>query len=40
MGKSLENMGTGENFLNYNSNGMCYEIENEQMVPHKLAKLL
>jgi hypothetical protein len=30
-------MGTGENFL---SNGLCCKIENQQMGPHKIAKLL
>ena len=37
-GKSLEDMGTGGKFLN--GTGLCCTIENQQMGPHKIAKLL
>ena len=40
VGKSLEDMGTGEKFLNRTRNGLCYKIENQHMGPHKIAKLL
>jgi hypothetical protein len=39
VGKSLEDMGTGKKFLN-NNNGLCCKIQNQQMGPHKTAKLL
>ena len=38
MCKSLKDMGIGEKFLN--SNGLCCKIENRQMGPHKITKLL
>jgi hypothetical protein len=38
VGKSLEDMGTEEKFLD--SNGLCYKIKNRQVGPHKIAKLL
>jgi hypothetical protein len=40
VGKSLENMGTGEKFLNRTAIGLCCKIKNQQMGPHKIAKLL
>jgi hypothetical protein len=40
VGKSLEDMGTGEKNPEQNSNGLCYKIENGQMGLHKIAKLL
>jgi hypothetical protein len=38
VGKSLEDMGTGEKLLN--SDGLCYKVENRQMGTHKIAKVL
>jgi hypothetical protein len=38
LGKTLEDMGRGGKFLN--SNGLCCNIKNLQMEPHKIAKLL
>jgi hypothetical protein len=40
VGKTLENMGTGEKNPKQNSNGLCCKIKNQQMGPHKIAKLL
>ena len=40
VGKSIEDMGTGEKNPKQNSNSWCYEIKNQQMEPHKIAKLL
>jgi hypothetical protein len=40
VGKSLNYMGTGEKIPEQNTNGLCYEIKNHQMGPHKIAKLL
>jgi hypothetical protein len=40
VGKSLEVMGTGEKILEQNTNGLCCKIKNQQMGPHKTAKLL
>jgi hypothetical protein len=40
VGKSIEDMGTGEKIPKQNSNGLCCKIENRQMGPHKIAKLL
>jgi hypothetical protein len=36
--QSLNHIGTGEKFLN--TNGLCCKIKNQQMGPHKIAKLL
>jgi hypothetical protein len=38
--KSLEDMGTGEKITEQNSNDLYHKIENLQMGPHKIAKLL
>jgi hypothetical protein len=38
VGKSLKHIGTGQKFLNTNS--LCSKIQNQQMGPHKFAKLL
>ena len=41
VGKNLKDMGTGENFLNRIAKlGLHCDIENQQMGPHKIAKLL
>ena len=40
VGKSLEDMGTREKIPKQNSNGLCCKIKNQQMGPHKIAKLL
>jgi hypothetical protein len=40
VGKILDDMGTGEKILTRTSNGLCFKIENQQMEPHKIAKLL
>jgi hypothetical protein len=40
VGKSLEDMGTEEKILEQNTNGLCCKIKNQQMGPHKIAKLL
>jgi hypothetical protein len=40
VGKSLEDMGTGENFLNKKINGLCCKIDNQKMGPYKITKLL
>jgi hypothetical protein len=41
VGESLEYICRGEKFLNRkNINGLCSEIKNRQMGPHKIAKLL
>jgi hypothetical protein len=41
VGKSLENMGTGENFLNRTLMAcLCCKIKNRQMRRHKIAKFL
>ena len=40
VGKSLEDMGTGEKIPEQNSNGLCCKNENQQMGLHKIAKLL
>jgi hypothetical protein len=40
VGKTLEDMGTGKNFLKKNSNDMSYKSKNQEMGPHKIAKLL
>ena len=40
MGEGLEDMDTGEKNPEQNSNGLCCNIENQQMGPHKTAKLL
>jgi len=36
LGKHLEYMGTGKNFLNKTPNGLCSKIKNQQMGSHKL----
>jgi hypothetical protein len=40
VGKSLEDMGTGEKIPEQNSSGLSYKIKNRQMGPHKITKLL
>jgi hypothetical protein len=40
VGESLKDMGTGEKIPEQNRNGVCCKIENRQMGPHKIAKLL
>jgi hypothetical protein len=40
VGKSLEDMGTGEKILNRRAMACAVKIENRQMRPHKIAKLL
>jgi hypothetical protein len=40
VGKSLEDMDTGEKILEQNSSGLCCKIKNPQMGPHKITKLL
>jgi hypothetical protein len=40
VGKSLEHMDTGKKFPEQNSNGLCSKIKNQQIGPHKIAKLL
>jgi hypothetical protein len=37
VGKTLEDMGTGGKFLNKTAIFLCYNIENLQMGPHKIA---
>jgi hypothetical protein len=39
VGESLENMDTGK-FPEQNTNGLSSKIKYQQMVPHKIAKLL
>jgi hypothetical protein len=39
-GKSLKYMGTGEKIPEQNTNGFSSKINNRQMEPHKIAKLL
>jgi hypothetical protein len=38
MGKSLEEMGTAEKFLNRTANGLCCKSKNRQIGPHKIAR--
>jgi hypothetical protein len=38
--KSLEDMGHGVKNPEENNNGLCCKIKNQQMGPHKVAKLL
>jgi hypothetical protein len=40
VGKSLEDMGTGEKIPEQNSNGLRCKIKNQQVGLHKIAKLL
>jgi hypothetical protein len=40
VGKSLEDMGTREKFLNRTAMVCGVKIENQHMGPHKIAKLL
>jgi hypothetical protein len=40
VGESLEDMGTGGNFSEQNSSGLCFKIKNRQMGPYKIANLL
>jgi hypothetical protein len=40
VGRSLEDMGTGKKIPQQKSNGLCCKIRNQQMRPHKIAKLL
>ena len=40
VGKTLEDMGTGEMVLNRTAMACVYKIKNRQMGPHKIAKLL
>ena len=40
VGKILEDTGTGKKNPEQNSNGFCCKFENQQMGPHKVAKLL
>jgi hypothetical protein len=40
VGKSFEDMGTGKNIPEQNTNGLCCKIKNRHMGPHKIAKLL
>ena len=39
-GENLKHMGTGEIFMNRKFPGLCSEIKNQQIGPHKIAKLL
>jgi hypothetical protein len=39
-GENLEDMSTGEKNPYQKSNGLCCKIENQQMGPHKIGKLL
>jgi hypothetical protein len=38
VGKILEDMGTGEKFLNRTAMALCCKIENRRMGPHKIAR--
>ena len=40
VGKTLKDMGTGGKIPEQNSSGLGCKIENQQMGPHKIAKLL
>jgi hypothetical protein len=40
VGKSLEDMGTGEKIPEQKNNGLCCKIKNQQMGPYKTATLL
>jgi hypothetical protein len=40
LGKSLDYIGTGEIFPEQNTSGLCSKMKNQQMRPHKIAKLL
>jgi hypothetical protein len=40
LGKSLEDMDTGEKIPELDSNGFCSKIKNQQMEPHKIVRLL
>jgi hypothetical protein len=40
VGKRLEDMGTRKKIPEQNTNCLCFKIKNQQMGPHKIAKLL
>jgi hypothetical protein len=39
VGKNLEDIGTEEKIPEQNTNGLCSNINNQQMGPYKIAKL-